>query len=80
MHYPDASGLKYEHDGDAEMSGDLVKVRYQLSDSQTITVSFLNSIRDRHRLRPLRGAAGAAVRRWPQQHERRQRPAVLTHR
>lgn len=41
----DASGQDYVHDGDAAYSGNLLKLRYQFSDSQTITGTFLNSAR-----------------------------------
>ncbi len=43
--YTDASGLNYVHDGDADISGEFVKLRYQLSDSQTISGMFLSSDR-----------------------------------
>ncbi len=46
MYFQDASGLAYDHDGDSEVQGNLVKLRYQFSDSQTLTASFLNSIRN----------------------------------
>ncbi|HZY99596.1 MAG TPA: TonB-dependent receptor [Candidatus Baltobacteraceae bacterium] len=42
----DASGQDYVHDGDASYSGNLLKLRYQFSDSQTLTGTFLNSARD----------------------------------
>lgn len=45
MLYTDASGLNYVHEGDADISGEFVKVRYQLSDSQTISGMFLSSDR-----------------------------------
>ena len=45
MLYTDASGLNYVHDGDANISGELVKLRYQLSDSQTVSAMFLSSDR-----------------------------------
>jgi Carboxypeptidase regulatory-like domain/TonB-dependent Receptor Plug Domain len=42
----DASGQDYVHDGDSSYSGNLVKFRYQFSDSNSITGTFLNSARD----------------------------------
>ncbi|HUN29165.1 MAG TPA: TonB-dependent receptor, partial [Alphaproteobacteria bacterium] len=45
MLYTDASGLDYVHDGDSNISGDFVKLRYELSDSQTISGIFLSSDR-----------------------------------
>ncbi len=42
----DASGQDYVHDGDSSYSGNLLKLRYQFSDSQTLTGTFLNSARD----------------------------------
>jgi hypothetical protein len=42
----DASGQDYVHDGDSSYSGNLFKLRYQFSDSQTLTGTFLNSARD----------------------------------
>ncbi|MBV8117035.1 MAG: hypothetical protein JOZ01_03615 [Candidatus Eremiobacteraeota bacterium] len=44
-YYLDASGLAYNHDGDSDYSGNLVKLRYELSDSQALTGTFLNSAR-----------------------------------
>jgi hypothetical protein len=46
MYFEDASGVAYNHDGDSETSGNLVKLRYQFSDSQTLTGTFLNSVRN----------------------------------
>ena len=43
--YTDASGLDYVHDGDSDTSGELVKLRYEVSDSQTISGMFLSSDR-----------------------------------
>ncbi|MDQ2865836.1 MAG: TonB-dependent receptor, partial [Candidatus Eremiobacteraeota bacterium] len=43
--YVDASGIDYSHDGDSSISGKLAKLRYQFSDSQTLTATFLNSTR-----------------------------------
>jgi hypothetical protein len=41
----DASGQSYSHDGDSSYSGNLLKLRYQFSDSQALTGTFLNSAR-----------------------------------
>ncbi|HEV7178996.1 MAG TPA: TonB-dependent receptor, partial [Candidatus Baltobacteraceae bacterium] len=41
--YTDASGLFYSHDGDSTIRGDLTRLRYQFSDSQTLTGTFLGS-------------------------------------
>jgi TonB-dependent Receptor Plug Domain len=46
LYFEDASGLAYNHDGDSETQGNLVKLRYEFSDSQSLTASFLNSIRN----------------------------------
>lgn len=43
--YVDASGLDYSHNGDSTIYGDLAKVRYQFSDSQTLTGTFMDSNR-----------------------------------
>jgi hypothetical protein len=45
-YFLDASGQQYVHDGNASYSGNLVKLRYQVNDEQTITGTFLNSARD----------------------------------
>lgn len=45
MTYLDASGLDYSHDGDSSIAGDLARFRYQFSDSQTLTGTFLGSNR-----------------------------------
>lgn len=42
----DASGLDYVHDGDSTVSGNLAKLRYEFSDSQTLTGTFMSSARD----------------------------------
>lgn len=44
--YLDASGLAYDHNGDSSYSGNLLKLRYDIGDSQAITGTFLNSARD----------------------------------
>jgi len=44
-YYLDASGLAYNHDGDSDYYGNLLKLRYEPSDSQAITGTFLNSAR-----------------------------------
>lgn len=41
--FQDASGLDYVHDGDSAVSGNLAKLRYQFSDTQTLTGSFMQS-------------------------------------
>ncbi|MDQ2871733.1 MAG: TonB-dependent receptor, partial [Candidatus Eremiobacteraeota bacterium] len=41
--YKDASGLSYDHQGDRDSSGTTAKLRYQLSDAQTLTGMFLSS-------------------------------------
>jgi hypothetical protein len=46
MYFLDASGLAYNHDGDSAISGNLLKLRYQFSDSQVLTGTFLNSARN----------------------------------
>ncbi|HUA10221.1 MAG TPA: TonB-dependent receptor [Candidatus Acidoferrales bacterium] len=46
MTYLDASGLDYNHDGDREIGGEFVKLRYDLSDSQTLSAMFLGSASD----------------------------------
>ena len=46
QYYLDASGLAYDHDGDTNYSGNLLKLRYELSDSQALTGMFLNSVRN----------------------------------
>jgi hypothetical protein len=45
MRFLDASGLDYVHDGDSSISGDFVKLRYELNDAQTISGMFLSSNR-----------------------------------
>lgn len=45
MTYLDASGLDYSHDGDSSIYGQLARLRYQFSDSQTLTGTFLGSDR-----------------------------------
>jgi hypothetical protein len=45
-YYLDASGLAYDHQGDADYSGNLLKLRYEFGDSQSLTGTFLNSARD----------------------------------
>ena len=44
--YLDASGFDYVHDGDTTITGSLLKLRYQFSDSQTVSGTFLSSARD----------------------------------
>ncbi len=45
MTYLDASGLDYSHNGDSGIAGELGRLRYQFSDSQTLTGTFLGSNR-----------------------------------
>ncbi len=45
MTYLDASGLDYSHNGDSGIAGELARFRYQFSDSQTLTGTFLGSSR-----------------------------------
>jgi hypothetical protein len=44
--YEDASGLDYNHDGDSEISGNLINARYEFGDSNSLTGMFLNSTRN----------------------------------
>ncbi len=44
MRFLDASGLDYEHDAANANTGDLLKLRYRLSPSQTLIGTFLNSL------------------------------------
>ncbi len=44
MQFLDASGLDYTHEGDRQQIGSLVKMRYQLSQSQTLTGSYMHSV------------------------------------
>ena len=39
----DTSGLDYSHDGDRQNTGNLIKLRYQPSESQTLTGTFMHS-------------------------------------
>ena len=41
--YLDASGQDYVHEGDSDYDGNLVKLQYRLSDSQTVSAAYLNS-------------------------------------
>jgi hypothetical protein len=43
MQYLDASGLDYTHEGDRQQIGSLLKLRYQITDSQTLTGTYLHS-------------------------------------
>src|SRR5579884_553821 len=43
MQYVDASGLDYTHEGDRQSNGGLVNLRYQLSQSQTLSGMFMRS-------------------------------------
>ncbi|HET9097482.1 MAG TPA: TonB-dependent receptor [Candidatus Baltobacteraceae bacterium] len=43
MQYLDASGLDYTHEGDRQQIGSLLKLRYQLSDSQTLTGTYMHA-------------------------------------
>lgn len=40
----DTSGLDYSHDGDNQQIGSLLKLRYQPSDNQTLTGTFMHSV------------------------------------
>lgn len=44
--YLDASGLDYVHDGTSTVGGDLVKLHYAFSDTQTLIGTYLNSTRE----------------------------------
>ncbi|MBV9271031.1 MAG: TonB-dependent receptor, partial [Candidatus Eremiobacteraeota bacterium] len=43
MYYTDASGFAYSHAGDSTQIGSNVKLRYQMTPSQTVTGSYLSS-------------------------------------
>jgi len=43
MQFVDASGLDYTHEGDRQQFGSLLKLRYQLSDAQTLTGTYMHS-------------------------------------
>jgi len=43
--YQDASGLDYVHDGDSNVSGDVVNLRYEFGDSNALSGLFMNSTR-----------------------------------
>lgn len=43
MHFLDASGLDYTHEGDRRQIGSLLKLRYQLSESQTLSGMYMHS-------------------------------------
>ncbi|MDH2910516.1 MAG: TonB-dependent receptor, partial [Candidatus Eremiobacteraeota bacterium] len=45
MHYLDASGLDYEHEGGRWVAGDLLKANLRLPGDQTLAASFINSTR-----------------------------------
>ncbi|MGH7737417.1 MAG: TonB-dependent receptor plug domain-containing protein [Candidatus Tyrphobacter sp.] len=46
LRYLDASGLDYVHDGDSSIGGELLKLHYALSDTQTLVGTFLGSTVD----------------------------------
>ena len=46
LRYEDASGLDYVHDGDSDISGDVVNLRYEFSDNNALSGLFMNSTRD----------------------------------
>ncbi|MGB8521285.1 MAG: TonB-dependent receptor, partial [Candidatus Tumulicola sp.] len=46
QYFLDASGLAYNHDGDTDYSGNLLKLRYELGDAEALTGTFLNSARN----------------------------------
>ncbi|HKU67839.1 MAG TPA: TonB-dependent receptor [Candidatus Baltobacteraceae bacterium] len=43
MQYLDSSGLDYTHEGDRQQMGSLLKLRYQLSQAQTLTGTYMHS-------------------------------------
>ncbi len=45
-YYEDASGLAYSHDGDGTISGNVLNLRYQFGDDNTLNGLFMNSTRD----------------------------------
>ena len=50
LFYKDASGLAYSHNGDGTQKGAMVKLRYQLGDSNTLTGTYLTSSNDANSL------------------------------
>lgn len=46
MQFLDASGLDYTHEGDRQSKGSLLKLRYQISQSQTLTGTYMHSSND----------------------------------
>lgn len=58
-YYLDASGLAYSHDGDSTYTGNLLKLRYEFGDSQTLSGTFLNSARSSDIVCLRQGAAPA---------------------
>jgi hypothetical protein len=44
--FEDASGLDYVHDGDSTISGNVMTVRYEFGDSNSLTGLFMNSTRN----------------------------------
>lgn len=46
LRYEDASGLDYVHDGDSSISGNVVNLRYEFSDTNALSGLFMNSTRD----------------------------------
>ncbi len=44
MTFLDASGLDYPHEGDSNASGSMVKLRYQVTQAQTLTSMFLQNV------------------------------------
>ncbi len=44
MQFLDQSGLDYTHEGDRQQMGSLLKLRYQLNESQTLTGSYMHSV------------------------------------
>jgi hypothetical protein len=46
LYYLDASGLAYDHNGDSAISGNFARLRYQFGDNQTLSATFLSSVRD----------------------------------
>lgn len=44
MQFLDSSGLDYTHEGDRQQIGSLLKLRYQISNSQTLTGTYMHSV------------------------------------
>jgi TonB-dependent Receptor Plug Domain len=46
LRYIDASGLDYVHDGDSTISGNVINMRYEFGDSNSLSGLFMNSTRN----------------------------------